>query len=51
MNRLENADDIDVKSELEEKLNRIITRRRIYGRIKAGLFLVALMLICIAFLG
>ena len=51
INRLENADDIDVKSELEEKLNRIITRKRIYGRIKAGLFLVILMLICIVFLG
>lgn len=51
INRLENADDIDVKSELEEKLNRTINRKKVYNQLKAGLFLVVFMLICIFLLG
>ncbi|MCM1182752.1 MAG: hypothetical protein NC337_05200 [Roseburia sp.] len=51
VSRLENADDIDVESELEERLNRVINRKRIHTQLKAGLFLVAFVLICIFLLG
>lgn len=51
VSRLENADDIDVESELEEKLNRVINRKRIHSQLKAGLFLVVFILICIFLLG
>ena len=51
INRLENADDIDVQSELEDRLNRAINRKRVYKQLKAGLFLVASMMFCIFLLG
>lgn len=51
INRLENADDIDVQSELEEKLDRILKRRKIQMQFKAGLFLAACLLLCIFLLG
>ncbi len=51
INRLENADDIDVQSELEDRLNRAINRKRVYKQLKAGLFLVASMMFFIFLLG
>lgn len=49
--RLENADDIDVKSELEEKLNRILKQKKMKEQLKAGLFLVVAVFACILLLG
>lgn len=51
INRLENAEDIDVQSELEDRLNRTITRKKVYKQLKAGLFLIASMIFCIFLLG
>lgn len=51
INRLENADDIDVKSELEEKLNNILKQRKIREQLKAGLFLVVAVFACLLLLG
>lgn len=51
MSRLENADDIDVERELEERLNRVLSRKRMHSQLKTGLFLVILILICIFLLG
>lgn len=51
MIRLENADDIDVQKELEEKLNRTVVRVRRKKQLKAGLFLVVSLLFCIILLG
>lgn len=51
MSRLENADDIDVKKELEEKLNRTVIYVKRKKQLKAGLFLVLSMLFCIILLG
>lgn len=51
ISRLENAEDIDVESELEEKLDRIINRKKMYKQLKAGLFLVASLIFCIFLLG
>lgn len=51
INRLESADDIDVRSELEDRLNRTINRKKVYKQLKAGLFLVASMIFCIFLLG
>lgn len=49
--RLENADDIDVKSELEEKLKRILKQKKMREQLKAGLFLVVAVFACILLLG
>lgn len=51
MSRLENADDIDVQKELEEMLNRTIVRVKRKKQLKAGLFLLISMLLCMLFLG
>ena len=51
ISRLENADDIDVQSELEDKLNRTMNRKKVCGQLKAGLFLVAALIFCIFLLG
>lgn len=51
MSRLENADDIDVQKELEEKLNRTMLHVRRKKQLKAGLFLLMSMLLCIILLG
>ncbi len=51
MNRLENADDIDVESELEEKLNQILKKKKSREQLKAGLFLVVAVLACMLLLG
>ncbi|MBD5470388.1 MAG: hypothetical protein HDR19_04560 [Lachnospiraceae bacterium] len=51
INRLENADEIDVQKELEEMLNRAMLHVRRRKQLKAGLFLLASMLICIILLG
>lgn len=51
ISRLENAEDIDVQGELEEKLDRIINRKKMYKQLKAGLFLVASLIFCIFLLG
>lgn len=51
MSRLENADDIDVQKELEEMLNRTMARVRRKKQLKAGLFLLISMLLCMLFLG
>lgn len=51
ISRLENADDIDVKSELEEKLNQILKRKKIREQLKAGLFLVIAVVACTLLLG
>jgi predicted anti-sigma-YlaC factor YlaD len=48
---LENAEVIDVQRELEEKLDRIINREKRHKQLKAGLFLVASLLLCIFLLG
>lgn len=47
ISRLENAEDINVQSELEEKLERIMSRRKMQMQLKAGLFLVVCLLVCI----
>ncbi|MDE7476856.1 MAG: zf-HC2 domain-containing protein [Lachnospiraceae bacterium] len=51
INRLENAEDIDVQSELEDRLNRAITRKRVQKQLKAGLFLVGSLIFFILLLG
>ena len=51
MSRLENADDIDVQKELEEMLNRTMARVRRKKQLKAGLFLLISLLLCMLFLG
>ena len=51
INRLENADEIDVQKELEEMLNRAMLHVRRRKQLKAGLFLLASMLLCIILLG
>lgn len=51
INRLENAEDIDVQNELDEKLDRVMNRKRMYKQLKAGLFLIASMMFCIFLLG
>lgn len=51
MSRLENADDIDVQKELEEMLNRTMVRVKRKKQLKAGLFLLISMLLCMLFLG
>ena len=51
INRLENAEDIDVQSELEDRLNRTITRRKVYKQLKAGLFLVGSLIFFVLVLG
>lgn len=51
INRLENAGDIDVQGELEDRLNRTINRRKVYKQLKAGLFLVTSMIFCMFLLG
>lgn len=51
ISRLENAEDIDVKSELEDRLNRALARKKFYKQLKAGLFLVCSMIFCIFLLG
>ncbi len=51
ISRLENAEDIDVQSELEDRLNRAITRKKVYKQLKAGLFLVGSMIVCMFLLG
>ena len=51
ISRLENADDIDVQSELEDKLNRTMNRKKVCRQLKAGLFLVAALIFCIFLLG
>ncbi len=51
ISRLENAEDIDVQSELEDRLNRTITRKKVYKQLKAGLFLVGSMIVCMFLLG
>lgn len=51
MSRLENADDIDVQKELEEMLNRTMVRVNRKKQLKAGLFLLISMLLCMLFLG
>jgi len=51
ISRLENAEDIDVQSELEEILNRVMVRKKRYKQLKAGLFLVASLMFCIFLLG
>ena len=51
MSRLENADDIDVQKELEDRLNRQMARVRRKKQLKAGLFLLISMLCCIILLG
>lgn len=51
ISRLENAEDIDVQSELEDRLNRTITRRKVYKQLKAGLFLVGSLIFFILILG
>lgn len=48
--RLENADDFDIKKELDEKLNITNKHKKSYAQLKAGLFLVASMFVCIFFL-
>lgn len=49
--KLESTEDFDVQSELEDRLNRTINRRKLYKQLKAGLFLVASMIFCIVMLG
>ena len=51
MSRLENADDIDVQKELEEMLNRTMLRVKRRKQLKAGLFMLASMLLSIILLG
>ncbi len=51
INRLENAENIDVQSELEDRLNRTITRRKVYKQLKAGLFLVGSLIFFVLVLG
>lgn len=51
ISRLENAENIDVQSELDDRLNRTITRRKVYKQLKAGLFLVGALLFCVLILG
>lgn len=51
INRLENADEIDVQKELEEMLNYAMLHVRRRKQLKAGLFLLASMLLCIILLG
>ncbi len=51
MSRLENADDIDVKKELGEMLNRTMARVKRKKQLKAGLFLLMSMLLCMFLLG
>ena len=51
MSRLENADEIDVQKELEEMLNRTMLRVKRRKQLKAGLFMLASMLLSIILLG
>lgn len=51
INRLENDDDLDVKSELEAKLSRILRQKKIRSQLKAGLFLVVSMIVSVFLLG
>lgn len=51
INRLENADEIDVQKELEEMLSRAMLHVRRRKQLKAGLFLLASMILCIILLG
>ncbi len=51
ISRLQNAEDIDVQSELDDRLNRTITRRKVYKQLKAGLFLVGSLIFFILILG
>lgn len=51
MSRLENADDIDVQKELEDMLNRTMARVKRKKQLKAGLFLLISMLLCMLLLG
>ena len=51
ISRLENAEDIDVQSELDDRLNHTITRRKVYKQLKAGLFLVSILIFFILILG
>lgn len=51
INRLENADNINVQKELEDKLNHAINRQKVYRQLKAGLFLVLSLIFCIFWLG
>ncbi len=47
ISRLENADDIDLNSELEERLDRVRRRKKRYSQLKAGLFLLVCVILCI----
>jgi hypothetical protein len=40
-----------VQSELEDRLNRTITRRKVYKQLKAGLFLVGSLIFFVLVLG
>ena len=51
ISRLENADNINVQKELEDKLNRAVNRQKVYKQLKAGLFLVASLIFCMFWLG
>ena len=51
MSRLENADDINIQKELEDMLNRTMARVKRKKQLKAGLFLLISMLLCMLFLG
>lgn len=51
INRLENADNINVQKELEDKLDHAMYRQKMYKQLKAGLFLVASLIFCIFLLG
>ncbi len=46
ISRLENAEDFDLQSELDERLEYVMYRKKIYKQIKAGLFLVASLVFC-----
>ncbi|MCD8039863.1 MAG: zf-HC2 domain-containing protein [Lachnospiraceae bacterium] len=51
MSRIENADEFDMQKELEKRLNRTIADVRRKKQLKAGLFLLISLLLCIILLG
>ena len=51
IDRLENADKIDLQKELERMLDGALIRVRRLKQLKAGLFLLASLIICMMFFG
>lgn len=51
IDRLENSDKIDLQTELERMLDNALLRARRWKQLKAGIFLLASLIVCMMFLG